>query len=234
MTKLVVTSCTDLAFSRKPATEVIRQIMDKWGYDYRPYVDSLWYGWPSKLEYLIRACHEMTDATHIMMIDAQDVVILCDPDELMERWAAFNHPWVYNAEPFIWSPNSFQPEDYPTPDVVFRYLNAGASISNREHMVKWFDKWTDFGKNKVVCKRGDQDWMAAHFISGYPDAIKLDINCDLFQCMCGSEVEEAPHVEVGPGHVHNLTTGTSPAVIHYNGGTDITEDKRRVLWTPLV
>lgn len=229
-TKLVVVSVCDYNFSVMLKVHAVTDILSAWGYDYRLFVDYLWHGWVSKQDHFIRVSHEIADATHLMFIDAADVVLLCGPDELMERWGQFGHPWVYSAEPNIWSPDSFQPEDYPTPDVKYRYLNSGASVGEVAHIRDCFDRWTDFDRKPPVCRRGDQDWMARHFILDWPDAIKLDTNCDLFQCMCGSDI----HTSMTPGKVHNNITGTDPAVIHFNGGTDITVPARRGLWEHLL
>ena len=226
--KLVVTSICDRFFATMPKTAAITDILHKWGYDYRPYVDLLWYGWPSKVYYYTDYVKTLLgEATHIMFIDSSDVVLLCGPDELMERWAAFDHPWVYNAEPHIWPPNSFTPEDYPTPMVNNRYINGGAYIGEVEHVAYWYDQWT---QTPIVCEKSDQHWMAERFLKHWPDAIKLDTNCDLFQCMCGNDW----NVTVTPGHLHNNMTGTDPAVIHFNGGTDITALDRRGLWDCLI
>lgn len=228
---LVVTSVASLPCAEMPETHAVKAIFEYWGYDYRIHLDYLWHGWASKMDWLIEACHRFTEATHIMFVDARDVVVLCPPDELMERWAKFNHPWVYGAEPFIWSPGSFQPEDYPTPpNAMYRYLNSGVSIGEREHMLKWLNKWTDNGKSPPVCLKGDQDWMAARFIESYPDAIKLDTGCELFQNMCGSLVGDTPNCVITPGNVYNRITNTHPAVAHFNGGDVITEPERRGLW----
>lgn len=235
--KLAVHSVMSPEFHKRAETQVVTQILKRHGYDYHPFVDNLWFGWPSKLHRLINVLvnePELTgDATHLMFIDARDVVVLDSPDEVMKRYFAFNHPWVYNAEPFIWSQESFQPEDYPTPGCRYRYLNAGASIGEIEHMRKWMSLWTNGGELPMEIVT-DQDWMAHRFVESWPYAIMLDHNCDLFQCMCGSDV----CTEVSPGRIHNTLTGTSPIIIHYNGGTDITTAadsnaggiNRRILW----
>ena len=232
MFKVLATSVVNRAFDGLPKVRAVDEIMAYHGYDYVRHVDHAWIGWPSKLLYLIDVCRRMTEYTHILFMDAADVVALAGPDVVMERWRAFDHPWVYNAEPFIWSHGSFQPEDYPTPpEALYRYLNSGACIGEREHMVDWFDRWTDgFVNYPLSLPRGDQDWMAARFIDAFPAAIKLDINCELFQCMCGSLAQPEPHCTMLPGEVRNNTTGTSPLIIHFNGGDDITSPDRRLLW----
>ena len=230
--KLAVLSVCDYAFSQMPKTHAVSQIMDRFGYDYRLYVDPLWHGWPSKVKYYTEAVPKLLDTdpdiTHVMFIDSSDVVLLCGPDELMARWKQFNHPWVYNAEPHIWPLNSFQPEDYPTPpDAYYRYLNGGAYIGELKHVAHYYRKWTE---TPIVCEKSDQHWMAERYLLDHPDAIQLDHGCKLFQCMCGSDWL----VDIVPGHLYNRETETDPKVIHFNGGTDITATDRRALWSQLV
>jgi hypothetical protein len=180
---------------------------------------------------MIESCSLFEDFTHIMFIDAMDVVVLAGADEVMERFFALGHPWVYNAEINIWSPGSFEPDDYPPCDTPFRYLNAGACIAEQKHMAYWYSKWTEGGE--AIPRHlpgGDQDWVAEHFLLSYPDAIKLDTGCELFQCACGAQMGDDPIIQVSPGKVHNRVTGTDPLIIHFNGGTDITDDQRRILW----
>lgn len=224
--KLKVVSVADQGFAVLPKTLASASVLIHHGFDYTMKLDYLWCGWISKLWHMMDTVADLAGYTHLMFVDCADVVLLAGPDEIMERYFEFNHPWVYNAEEFIWSPDSFQPEDYPTPNVKYRYLNAGVSIGEIGHMFKWLDAW---GRPGWI-PTGDQDWLAARFIESYPNAIKLDTNCDLFQCCCGSQVEPDPFVVLSPGKVYNRITDTYPLIIHFNGGTDITDSERRPLW----
>lgn len=227
MYNLAVVSIVSRQCAEEPQVKAVNDILQYHGYRHIQHIDDVWIGFVSKLLHYIDVCKELTDFTHLMLMDARDVVVLAGPDEVMERYFAFNHPWVYNAEPFIWSPGSFQPEDYPPCDTPYRYMNAGVCIGERDHMAQHFAKWTSGG---VGYPKTDQDWMAARYLEGYPDAIKLDNNCELFQCMCGSQVGENPIVTVTPGRVYNRVTGTNPIIIHFNGGTNITDPDRSFLW----
>ena len=235
--KLAVLSVCDSFYARRPQTQIVTRLMEKWGYDYRPYVDPLWQGWPDKVRCYTRDVPALlgTGVTHVMFIDAADVMMLCGPDELMERWTAFNHPWVYNAEVNIWPPNSFTPEEYPTPPGVFRYINGGAYLGELEHVAGWYNKWTNFGKDPIVCEKSDQHWMAERMVKHYPEAIILDQNCEVFQCGCGARVGPEPAIQISPGKVYNRLTDTYPVVIHANGGDDIIADTEwRTLWSSLL
>lgn len=214
-------------YARMDKVKAVTAILKHHDFDYTLTVDPLWTGWSSKLLGFIDIVKNLPDEyTHLMFLDAADIVLLAGQDEVMERYFEFNHPWVYNAEPFIWSEGSFQPKDYPTPDVLYRYLNSGASIGEIEHLRHWFSRWP----RPKALPHGDQDWMAARFLEDWPNAIKLDTNCDLFQCMCGSQAEPDPYVRVGIGKVYNRITSTNPLIVHFNGGTDITAPDRRFLW----
>jgi hypothetical protein len=226
--KLKVLSVVDPVFASLAKTQAVRDIYAHHGYDHTQMVDNLWFGWPSKLIGVIGLIRDLDPSyTHVMISDGADVVVLAPPEVVMERWASFGHPWVFNAEPHIWSPGSFTPEQYPTSQqYIYRYLNAGVSIGERAHVYEWFRRWTNDFTEDPQCIKGDQDWYAERFIRHYPEAIRLDHNCELFQCMCGSDGLCA----IAPGHLYNRETDTDPLVIHFNGGTDITLPDRRLLW----
>lgn len=239
--KLKVFSVVDPLFATYPKVQVVGRLLEHWGYDHTQKIDYLWYGWMSKLLGFIEMVQALdTSYTHVMLIDGSDVVLLAPPELVMERWFTLAHPWVYNAEPNIWSPDSFTPEQYPTKQCKYRYLNAGACIGEREHILKWYSEWThgftQTPQHKPRC--GDQDWLAERLIRHWPDAIALDHECYLFQAMCASD----EHTTVTPGKVYNKLTGSVPVIIHFNGGTDITWEvdprasgrNRRELWEGLL
>lgn len=225
--KLKVASVADQGFAALPKTHATGTILIHHGFDYTMLKDYLWIGWLSKLWHMMDVAGELKgDYSHLMFLDASDIVVLGSPDEVMERYFKLGHPWVYGAEENIWSPDSFQPGDYPTPNVKYRYLNAGACLGEIGFMDRWLTKW---GRPGYI-PGGDQDWLAARFIESYPEAMMLDTNCELFQSMCGSQVEPNPHVILSPGKAYNRVTDTHPLIIHFNGGTDITDEERKPLW----
>jgi len=100
--KLKVASVCDQAVAKQPATHAVASILKYHGFDYEPIIDPLWFGWPSKLLGFIEMVRTLPkEYTHLMFIDGRDIVVLGSPDQIMERYFAFDHPWVYSAEPFI-------------------------------------------------------------------------------------------------------------------------------------
>lgn len=227
--KLIVLSIVNYLCAEEPRTKAVRRILDYHGYEHIQFIDPLWFGLASKPLYFTKVCREMGAFTHILLMDARDVVLLAGPDEVMERWYEFGHPWVFNAEPFLFPPGLFEPDDYAPCDTPYRYLNGGVALGEQKHIANWFDKWAKSAKD-LKPKANDQVWWVERFLEGYPDAAILDAHCELFQCMCGSQLGEDPFVQVSPGRVHNRVTDTDPLIIHYNGGTDITAEEHRGLW----
>jgi hypothetical protein len=176
-----------------------------------------WQGLLSKITTALQASRELTDASHILFIDAYDIVPLARPDVIMERFAAFQHPFVMNAEPHIWPPNSFTPEDYPPCESVWRYLNSGAFLAEREYLRECLERW---GNPFGWPSGNDQDWYATHFLKE-PGCIKLDTKCELFQCLIGGWWA----FDTAPGKLHNTKTNTDPVILHHNGGGSLAEDR---------
>jgi len=216
----------------EPQTQVVRKLLARWGYDHHQQVVRDRGGMTTKLLEYFKLVRDLDASyTHVMLVDARDVVVLAEPRQVMEVWQEFNHPWVFNAEPHIWPPSVSTPEDYPGPQVHYRYLNSGVSIGEREHILEWYSRWTD-GFTTVPKNMGwsSQAWLARHYFEHYHDLLLLDYNCALYQTMCGSQ----PRTVRTPGKCHNTTTGTDPLIIHYNGGANICDSKWRGIWEDLL
>lgn len=237
MHKLLVAMVTDTACAVEPRTVAVKAVLKHHGFDILHTIPPVWCGQGDYLSKLLGFINIVQEAaavgkyTHLCFVDARDVIFLVGPDEVMERYLTLGHPWVYAAEPFIWPPDSFEPDDYPPCDTPYRYLNGGASIGEVGHMLEQFNLRTDGGKAlPTYLPKGEQGWLATLFLEGHPDAIKLDTGCELFMCLCGSRVGDEPYVTVSPGKVHNRVTGTDPLIVHFNGGDDVTAPGNRELW----
>lgn len=218
--------------AQAPCTTAVRDILDHWGYDHYQRVVNKQVGLTTKLREYFKLVRDLDASyTHVMLMDAKDVVVLAGPEVVMERWLKFGHPWVFNAEPHIWPPTAGLPEDYPGPQVCYKYLNSGVSIGEREHILKWYARWTDdFTTVPEEMGPSSQGWLTAHYFEHYHDLLLVDHNCDLFQTMCGSRARTIRT----PGHCHNTVTGTEPLIIHYNGGADITDPEWCDIWEGLL
>jgi len=206
------------ATHRPPRMEIVLRLLEKAKIDYKIYNDGGPWFFGLKLVTALRAAREETTYSHIFLMDAFDVLVLASHDEILNRWKEFNHPWVCNAEVNCW-PKASKGPMHPAVPTYWRYLNSGAYIAEREYLATILDAW----KADQAERTYDQDWLMDEFLA-HPESIMLDTDCKLFQTLCGCEWL----LKMGPGQVHNKFTGTDPAVIHYNGGSDI--EKIKYIW----
>ena len=228
MFKLKVLMVADECCAAEPQTAAVQEILESQGYDYQLFVDLNWKDLKDKQLGFERLVEELPeDYTHIMFLDARDVVVLAPAEQVMEKWFRLNHPWVYAAEACPWPPGTPEP---PSPDTLyFRYLNSGTCIGEREYILKAQRAWRASGLS-FEGYINDQDWVADRYYEGYPDLIHLDHQNEVFTCWIGSN----HNLDLSPGFAHNGVTNTDPPIIHFNGGVNILEARYRILWESLV
>jgi hypothetical protein len=204
-------------------TAASAQIVREKGFDYMLRVEDKWAGYPTKLWYAQEMARKLVDYTHILFLDARDIVVLGTPEQVFECFETFCHPWVCGAECNRWPPNIAEIEDYPRSPTPWRFLNSGAYLAEREYLLEHLDRWLyEYPPEWGIC---DQGWMTRRYIEE-PGAILLDHECRLFQTMFGSW----QHCETSYGKLHNTLVDTYPLVIHHNGGADIRDEQIGRLW----
>jgi len=204
----------------EPKTVASFSTLEDHGWVYHRVVAPIWGGFATKLKCVHEMAKFFTRFTHIMFVDARDVVLLGTPDQVLKRFLEFDHPWVCGAEVNLWPVDSFPRDVFPKSSTCWRFLNSGAYVANREHLLACFEKWPDIPNDA-----DDQRWLAERFLEG--NDILLDYKCKLIQNMCGSD--HLMFMEYG--RAYNMLTHTEPLIVHFNGGTDITAPDRRGLWS---
>lgn len=209
-------------------SDLVKSIIEKHGIPFKPYeFHNRWRGnYANKLRTAFQASKELTDYTHILFLDAFDIVVLAGVEQIMKRFEKFNHPWVCNSEPNIWPAgyaHSFKAEDYPPCDSRWPFLNSGAYLAEREYLKECFERWE-------IPNRTDDQWYLTEKYLHRPGCIKLDTNCELFQCLIGGWWA----FESSPGRLHNNQTGTDPLILHHNGGGRLTEERMKVFYEHLL
>ena len=203
--------------------QTVLHILKLRGIEYKVYgKQGEWRGFGEKLRAAHQAAKELRDE-HILFLDAYDTVVLGSENEILAQFEKLEHPWVCNAEPNIWPPGSFEPEDYPQVDTPWKYLNSGAYLAERTYLLEQFDRWV--GTGRIPFNVDDQRWLAGYYLSE-PGVIKLDTDCELFQCLIGGWWA----FETEPGVLYNTHTCTHPLILHHNGGADLQEQRMRDIW----
>jgi hypothetical protein len=210
-----------IAYADNPNSEkwlLVKKIADYKGLPVHLYTGP-WRGFIEKLLMVQRAAKELTQYTHLMLIDAYDVIVMGSADEILERYLEFNHPFVCQGEVNCWPDANKEPQ-YPACSTPWRFLNSGLYVAERKYLGQIWEK-----QGPIDITVDDQRWLTDVFLND-PGCILLDTECKLFQGLLGSQ-----HLlEMVGGRLHNKKTDTYPLLAHHHGGADIRDEFARKLW----
>lgn len=129
---------------------------------------------------------------------------------------------VYSAEKACWPLPQLQIL-YPESPSYWRYLNAGNWVGPKQLVIEFFERYVHPQITRMDIDGQSQQTTA--FLRAKQDGfpIMLDYNCALFQSMAFEHESDFTYTETT---VKNNYTGHEPAVLHYNGRTDMTKGIR--------
>lgn len=177
-----------------------------------------WTGFGSKLIACREALEKLpSDYTHFIYGDSYDSFVLGAPGELygkVQDWESIIH--------------SAEKANYPHPEKVYpetgvshawKYLNGGGFFAPVTLWKQYFDA--------MPCPRelNDQVYQTDRYLINNPGCIKLERDCDIFQCYSFID-EGTPNGNDGDfayanGRLLNMVTHTRPLLIHGNGKTPL-------------
>lgn len=154
-----------------------------------------WRGFGTKIIELREHLHEIEGQyTHFIFVDAYDTLFLKHPEIPKDKI-------LFSTEKHKW-PDANAP--YTETKEVWAYLNSGCYSAPIDDYLKLTDRFT------IDYDIDDQRYFTDIYLNHV--GIELDIKCNVFQ----SYAFESP----GDFTLHpfkNNVTGTSPAIIHFNG-----------------
>lgn len=166
-------------------------------------VKSQWISW-----YLDK--QKLADTDILLVIDAYDVIVLANEQEIKERFLMFNSPIVFSTEKICW-PDATLASQYPNTNSTYKYLNAGTYIG-------YVGAIKEALKEMNLRDRDDDQLAFTKYFLAHPEKIALDYQCELFWPLSG--VDPAA-IEIMEGEtmnrVKNLETGSMPSILHGNG-----------------
>ncbi len=175
----------------------------------------------------------MCDAEFVLCCDCMDVALLADADEIVNKFLAFGSDFVVSTEKAALRCME------PTSEVLQKYkgynkeVNVGLWIGRRTHAIEVLEYATDTYRYSERTSGQDtlQTWlplMYADRVTGVTTdspEFELDRDCVLFQSMAGVSPAD---ILWRDKRACNVSTGTWPVAIHYNGNKDRTEYKALV------
>lgn len=160
----------------------------------------------------INKLNEDNDNRIVIFTDSYDVVFNSNLYDIVNKFINFDCDILFAAEIYCW-PDKTLIKDYPNTESKFKYLNSGGIIGN----VKSYRKLLEFS---IKNSDDDQLYYTLSFLNKGIHLnklnIKLDYNCEIFQCLNG--IFYYIDIEYDRSKIKNSLTNTNPCIIHGNGG----------------
>lgn len=159
---------------------------------------------------------------HIIFVDAWDVLFAHSPYVVMEKYYSFKTSIVVGAEKNCF-PACFQKEyDKKNPTSSYKYLNSGVIIGETDSIMTVLESMdapnlpVDYhNPNKGNFHFNDQAYYMDLYLR-QPVPIQLDYQCIIAQNMQDVKEDE---LDFSGEDIVNKETGSSPSIIHFNGGS---------------
>lgn len=183
------------------------------GWDYHLIVGP-WRGYASKFldtyNYLKSGAENETDL--IVYSDSYDSLVLCSPEEVIEKYLAnFSPKVLYYAERACWPYPELESKYPKVENSPYKHLNGGGFIGTPKQYMDLVE--LDFPK--VSPEFNDQSHSTMLFLNQNDKAnIALDSYCKIYQCMAHSSHQDFRYED---GRLINNITGEMPSIIHFNG-----------------
>lgn len=172
--------------------------------------------WHKKTDgYLKFAKEHQSDFSHMMFVDAYDVIFAAGWDEIMEKFKKFEVPIVIGSECYCW-PDLKLASKYPSTTHRCKYLNAGFWMAE--------SRWAMWFLEECVRRRSpgqdDQSLMVDIFLDQTitKPMMRLDTACSLLFCC---NMNSLDFLEMKDGRPTCKDTGEKPCLFHGNGASPV-------------
>lgn len=234
MKLIVLTTCNNIIDGQQKPLE---ESLIKHGYEYEIFLYGFIFGEQYKV---IKTWVDQYkgDATHVLYTDAFDTLALAPPSEVIAKFCSMQLTDIFNGRDktkmLISAEKAYFPDNgeshlYPESPTVWKYVNGGGCLFE----IEFFKKICN--EHPFPEPMMDPYWLRDIFLA-HPNEIKLDYQCEIFQCLAHSDSSEWSEVhsitkvnkydgikfiEETTTRIQNVATKTFPIFIHGNGRTDM-------------
>ena len=175
----------------------------------------------------------ISDDTIVCFIDAYDVIFSSQNDDIFDKFINLNCNILFSAELFCYPENNakyYNDLKLYNSNSNFKYLNSGGYIGYNKYIKKMLE-WKSDDDIIDICKNcGDQNYFTLYFLENWnTENIKLDINQEIFQSMCGLNYYK-DFIFIN-GKLYNKALKKYPSIIHFNGFGDMEIKKAKNILT---
>lgn len=122
-----------------------------------------------------------TDKEYSLFLDARDVVIVKDLDQLVESFLIKKKKIMFNACVNNF-PHDCHADDFLDRSVMgmYKYLNSGVFIGKTTDLIPYFEYLNNI-KDKIPNPMNDDQFVVRYTLEQFKDDVGYDYECDLFQ-----------------------------------------------------
>jgi len=176
----------------------------------------------SKFRGAIEECRKLRDEgySHVLYTDGFDALFLLREITIVTYYMTFGAPeWLLSAETNCW-PYPERSGEYEVTDSPYPYLNAGGWMGRIDYLLVH----APVALKQLKYTEDDQGMITQAYLNGHLPGTVVDNWARIFCTANG------PALEVTESkNVLNRTTGTYPAVIHFNGRSGGREEMWRAI-----
>jgi len=182
-----------------------------------------WNGYVDKIIHMNNAIRDIPENDIVCFIDAYDVLLFTDENEILEKFREYDCDLLLSAEL-----NCYPGENIHTyADLYrklkienmtnFKYVNSGGYIGYKHAIQKIYDWKTIDEIHEISSLGGDQNYFTQYYLhhAAIPEnRVKIDMYQRIFQSMYKIQFEG---IEFVNGRLYNNVLKVKPCFVHFNG-----------------
>lgn len=180
-----------------------------------------WLDFSTKLENFHNFIENVEDNKIVMCIDAFDVLIFDNAENMKNKFLEFNKPLVFSCEIHC-GPDPDVAKHYPITDEKFKYLNAGTYMGYAWKIKEMLNYIRDsenyncktYHTNKQHDKADDQRCLQKYYLNNMND-IALDYKQKIWSVTLGTGRQDYEIVKYS--ELFNKITNEQSSILHFNG-----------------
>lgn len=180
-----------------------------------------WIDYSNKLKNFNKFLENIEDTKVVMFVDAYDVILFDNINNILKKFLEFNKPLVFSAELYCW-PDGDVKQYYPKETISekYRYVNSGTYMGYAKDLREMLNKFKeknyncDTYPNKINNNSDDQRCLTHYYLDNI-DKIALDHKQKIWSICAGTKREDYDITKYN--YLYNKITKEKSSILHANG-----------------
>ena len=191
-------------------------------------IGSKWNGNKDKPTNFINFLNECRDDQIVMFVDAYDVILFDNIENIINKFLEFNKPLVFSAEIYCWPDNDiakYYPEE--TKNEKFRYVNSGTYMGYAKELKEMLNTFKEKNYNcdtypdKINYNSDDQRCLTYYYLNNI-NKIALDHKQKIWSLCAGTNKEDYDIIKYS--YLYNKITNEKSSILHTNSSLEWYKD----------